>query len=322
LALNRLAKIDPYRAKKLSQWASTFFSEADIGNFALVPIDDSKHKIYCPGCKVLQMVNQQEPQFPGDKRYLIAQQLWKRMDNDNQATTILHEITYREAMADGQTDSTKARYFNSQVFSGNVAHMSLSQYYHVVNDSGLCDDGPYAEEYFYAHGFLYTCDSQHFAINDQNVVTFGFPDRAEEFTVLGGQKIMADPRQAIQLWDNGAPRDFAPVIGTVLNAYGYTLKIDNGDTSDGVFFDQQGNLIKTSLTGYHWLKTSLGKREFVGEVIFNTDGSIKAGYMWSNSDRVKMASGQVVVLKGLNQVQFNVAGALESEDHWSDERLK
>src|SRR5205085_1885391 len=60
--------------------------------------------------------------------YTINKDLWDRMNTNNRAGLILHEIIYKEALRDGQHDSVKARYFNAYLSSTKMASFTPQQY--------------------------------------------------------------------------------------------------------------------------------------------------------------------------------------------------
>lgn len=96
ILLQRLEKLDPSYRVIYQQWADSFMLEAlFLDNTNLVPIEDSYHAIFPSGCKVEQIATQQVPEFSQDRRYLINQSLWRKLDSVSQAGLILHEIFYR-----------------------------------------------------------------------------------------------------------------------------------------------------------------------------------------------------------------------------------
>lgn len=114
LALDRYVKLSPRRGDTLRSWSETFVSEADFPEgVALTDIPDSKHIQVPRGCALEQLAIQQEPVFPGDKRYTINQDIWADLSEDDKAGLVMHELLYREAMSEGATDSTGVRYLNS-----------------------------------------------------------------------------------------------------------------------------------------------------------------------------------------------------------------
>jgi len=118
MAIKRLARLSPIRAKMYSDQAHNFFNEASlIPDAQLTPIQDVYNWATPDGCVLKQIAVQIVPQFPQDKRYLISKDLWDTLDDDSKAALILHEVIYREAISLGFTNSISVRYFNSLIFS-------------------------------------------------------------------------------------------------------------------------------------------------------------------------------------------------------------
>jgi hypothetical protein len=118
MALKRLARLSPIRAKMYSDQAHNFFNDASlIPGAQLTPIQDVYNWVTPDGCVLRQIAVQIVPQFPQDKRYLVDKDLWDTLDDDSKAALILHEVIYREAISLGFTNSISVRYFNSLIFS-------------------------------------------------------------------------------------------------------------------------------------------------------------------------------------------------------------
>jgi len=114
IIIDRIEKIDPLRAEQYRKWAKEFIDDVDWRKGeTLVDIPDSEHIALPTGCRKDQLVIQSEPNgITIYKRYTINQDIWDKMDADEQAGTVMHEIVYREMIADGQKNSVRARYYN------------------------------------------------------------------------------------------------------------------------------------------------------------------------------------------------------------------
>ncbi|QLY23856.1 hypothetical protein [Bdellovibrio sp. KM01] len=85
---------------------------------ALTNIKDSNH-LFKPveaDCEVIQVVIRKRSPLPGEKTFIIRQDLWDRLSPVQQAGMISHEIIYEHLMKLGATDSVKARAFNRFIF--------------------------------------------------------------------------------------------------------------------------------------------------------------------------------------------------------------
>jgi hypothetical protein len=128
-ALNRFARLDPERAGRYLQKAKTFVNDSRlVPGYVLLDIPDSNHIGLEDGCQLEQLVAYIPPRFPQDKPYIINEDLWKRLDNDNKAAVILHEIVYRELKILGATNSSEARYLNSMILSNLIDGYTVAAY--------------------------------------------------------------------------------------------------------------------------------------------------------------------------------------------------
>lgn len=116
--LGALGEVDPKRALRYRAEARRFKTEAIWkANIQLVPSGDSFHLALPENCTAEQAVTHREPVFPEDYRYLVSDKWWSLLDENGRAGLILHEILFRETREHGQTDSVRARYFNSLLCS-------------------------------------------------------------------------------------------------------------------------------------------------------------------------------------------------------------
>lgn len=133
LALDRLAKQSPNRAGKFGNLAETFESEANyLSDVSLVDVPDSNHIALKRGCAIEQLVIMKEPKFAEDRRYTINKDIWDRLDNDNKAGMVLHELFYREALEHGHANSVGARYLNSLLCSSKFESMTQREFIDVL----------------------------------------------------------------------------------------------------------------------------------------------------------------------------------------------
>lgn len=116
LVLARLSQLDPAQAQMYSAFAKAFHEEARfVRGITLVDVPDSQHIVVPGQCEIHQLVVQQRPLFPEDRRYTVNQDLWEKMSADQQAGVILHEVIYRRAIELKQTNSKGVRYFNGKL---------------------------------------------------------------------------------------------------------------------------------------------------------------------------------------------------------------
>lgn len=130
LALSRLERLDPVRAKEYRESADGFFENAKmLNNVNLTDINDSLENMVPNGAAIEQLAIREYPRFKEDKLYTINNDIFDAMDADNKAGLILHEITYGEARDYyGHDNSRLARYANSYLASAKFKSMSMKEY--------------------------------------------------------------------------------------------------------------------------------------------------------------------------------------------------
>jgi hypothetical protein len=128
LGLSRLTMVDKDRQIRWGTYAKNFMAEARfVANSSLPLIEDIGTKLILPkNCKIRQIVIHKDPVLPLQKRYTINKDLWDKMDNDNKATLILHELIFRDLVSSGQKTSELARYYNAFLLD-EVALTSMDQ---------------------------------------------------------------------------------------------------------------------------------------------------------------------------------------------------
>lgn len=145
--IERVIKVDPYRATELSKYSAELLSDIekresndrdlkfiDFTSDVLSDVPDSLEISLPRGCTKHQLVTQQNPVFPEDKRYTIAEDLFDKMDIDQKALMVLHESWYRIFLNEGAKDSRFARYING-VFASKKHQMNVLEYFELLNRS-------------------------------------------------------------------------------------------------------------------------------------------------------------------------------------------
>ncbi len=155
VALDRLKRLSPLRAQIYREQAKKFFDETlMLSGVQLVDIPDSQHIQVPNGCTIEQLAIQREPQQPEDKRFTINADLWNLLDSDNKAGLILHEIIYREALSERQSNSISTRYFNSLYTSHKIDSLSLEEFISRLNKNNFNKtdiDGVWFSTYIISH---------------------------------------------------------------------------------------------------------------------------------------------------------------------------
>ncbi len=115
----RLAKYSSARAAQYNEWLSAFDSDMRFTREreVLSEILDSYEIGIEEHCERKQIAIQMDLIFGNKFRYVIDAPLWNKLDIQQKAILVLHEIILREARADGQTNSLATRYFTSYLLA-------------------------------------------------------------------------------------------------------------------------------------------------------------------------------------------------------------
>lgn len=101
-----------------------------LDDIILLPIDDMGIAFIPNGCTLHQTVIQREPRFPGDKRYIISNDQWKKLSPQHQAVGIIHELLYFYAafIKRPTKNSERIRYLNGIIISGEISKLTVEQF--------------------------------------------------------------------------------------------------------------------------------------------------------------------------------------------------
>lgn len=130
---DRWKKVAPKRMALYAGWLNEFESESGIYLGIQIPdIPDTGSVVIPSECKMTPVAFQRRDEdiFPGEKRYMINKDLWDRMNEDQKAGLVLHELIYREAIKSAHPTSLPTRYFNS--FLATEVNPENEKYFSVV----------------------------------------------------------------------------------------------------------------------------------------------------------------------------------------------
>ncbi len=325
LALSRYAQRDPVRAARFQVKADAFLSEAKIGDFDLEPLTDANHIALPPHCTISQLIDQREPELPGDKRYFISQRLWNQLNSDQMAVAILHEIIYRLAIDMGQTDSVGSRALNSYIFSGKITSLSDKEYYDLLKATRFvtCGIGAsslaiYLQGYsvgaggafcpdFYDDGHLKSADLAvdnviaragsvdipiHGSVTFYNDGHLASAELASDNVMVKVGSIDIPIRGAVTLYDDGSFASlFISGSPAKIEFHGRML-----DLTEGVTFDEQGNLTSADLATLTTLVVQNQNVAFGSWIEFYPNGSVKSGRIFA-TQRLRNTQGRLVTIK-------------------------
>jgi hypothetical protein len=135
--LQRLRRVHSELAEQYENRLKELQTEIDFKpKIELVDIHDSK-QVFQPmdgSCKMEQIAIRRTQTSPGQKRFVVRQDFWSKMDLVSKAGLILHEVVNEHFFKLGELDSRKARNFNVLLFSANFPAMNKNDYWKYVKD--------------------------------------------------------------------------------------------------------------------------------------------------------------------------------------------
>jgi hypothetical protein len=120
--LGRMAGQDHWR-QQYSLWLSQFISESRFLDGELPDTADGFHLPLPVNCHIKQVVVQVDPEVPQEARYYINKAWWDKMDEDQKALMVLHELIYRQAKLEDKEDSRWVRYLNVLIWSDEFKNL-------------------------------------------------------------------------------------------------------------------------------------------------------------------------------------------------------
>lgn len=145
----------------------------------MIYISDALNPVIPKGCKMQQVAIQQPPEFPGDLRYIIDENLWDKLDSNSKAALIIHEIFYNEGIFLGHQNSKAVRYMTGIVTSTRMRKISQSEFAKLIFVSNFVAADMFGtmltKTYDYIDAFtLETDKSTYFASYLPNDVKIGY----------------------------------------------------------------------------------------------------------------------------------------------------
>lgn len=272
MVLARIPQSNAEFRDELEQNFVEFQNQFMIGDFDVLPIDDTGELVIAPGCHLQQAAVQRTPATSTDKRYFLDKKIWDQLDNDSKAALVLHEIIYRMTIMQGQTTSVGARTLNSYLMDGRM----LSQQPCLV--TSLLEDLHLSTMDFFQFGDLQL-------LATSSIITPSCQVReavvVDGFVLVHKQKIFPAMSSSTKMTasvsfnDNGSlqriliDREQDLKVGAAL----YQLAL-GADGLGELQFDQDGNLTQAMVRNIDTIVNGQNIRASTGVVFFAADGSV------------------------------------------------
>ncbi|MBL7542901.1 MAG: hypothetical protein JNL11_03750 [Bdellovibrionaceae bacterium] len=138
--LDRLEKIDPFRANLYRKYAADFEKDmtiSDSQSWGTTSNDLGSGYFLEDGCSIRRLAvlrSEQEVFLSNDRKVYEISGLWKTLDETTKAGIKLHEIAYREGVSRGANDSLRIRRYVALISSKQIL---TADYRYEILKSGL-----------------------------------------------------------------------------------------------------------------------------------------------------------------------------------------
>ncbi|WP_413557337.1 hypothetical protein [Bdellovibrio sp. HCB209] len=126
--LKRIEKLNPMLHARLAEYLVTFENEVTFVKGYLPNVLDDAGVVVLPhkDCSLELLIVQKPVQFPKKSLYTINEFYWNKLNAQDRAVAILHEIIYRVALTRGKAprSSEGIRLLNEVILSNEVAKMT------------------------------------------------------------------------------------------------------------------------------------------------------------------------------------------------------
>lgn len=131
-----LGRYSALRKEVYTLWANSFKAEAKmLQGVEFSKVADSMHIGVPNGCEFVQAAVQILPQFKGDHRYYINQDVWDLLDDSSKAGLVLHEFVFREALSSGHANSIATRYVVAKISSEGFSDLTESAFVELLKQA-------------------------------------------------------------------------------------------------------------------------------------------------------------------------------------------
>lgn len=137
--MKSLEGIDGTRAALYRDYMKSFTTEARfVPESDFTDIPDEGFKAAPAGCTLRQIVVQYDIPTPDGIRYMVNQDLWSHLNEENRAGLLIHEFMYREGRQPQNNFRTSSgvRYFNALVHSAKMPSITMQDYIQQLRSIG------------------------------------------------------------------------------------------------------------------------------------------------------------------------------------------
>lgn len=137
MLLKKLAEVSPEQERMYRPRVRDFEANSEFKDDAnLTDIDDSKSVFATKSesCQIKQIAIRKNLSLATEKKFIIDNTQWKKLDVLNQTALVFHEIIYEHFYKLGEKDSVKARKLNAYLFSDRFLQASKDEYWKTLKE--------------------------------------------------------------------------------------------------------------------------------------------------------------------------------------------
>ncbi|MGE3758944.1 MAG: hypothetical protein AB7H97_14375, partial [Pseudobdellovibrionaceae bacterium] len=124
----RFEGVSDMRARAYIKWIEEFPEDSQfLDNIELIDIPDTNSGFIPARCHIRQLLIQRTPKFPGEKRFAINNDLWRRLSIEHRAAAIVHEMLLREGRINEHQTSENIRNLNAYLLSGKISQFRIQK---------------------------------------------------------------------------------------------------------------------------------------------------------------------------------------------------
>ena len=130
--LERIKVLSPALYKELTSYLNTFLEDANFVDGYLPSVVDDSGVVVLPekDCSLELLVVQRPAKFPKKTFYTINKIYWDKLQAQDRAVAIMHELIYRVVLVRGKNPATSegVRMVNEVILSGQTSEMTADEF--------------------------------------------------------------------------------------------------------------------------------------------------------------------------------------------------
>lgn len=131
LQIEKLKDVAPELYRQYTKRLQNILTEFDLKKDIQLELIKDSHHAFKPAdieCSIIQTIIRKNVVAGDEKRFVVDQKTWERLNAFQQAGLIIHEVLYEHFYKLGEKDSIKARKLNAFLFKNTITKKSFWEY--------------------------------------------------------------------------------------------------------------------------------------------------------------------------------------------------